>query len=297
MSKRIKLSSYKITAKSIINENIGRCTGSFLLIYGPRVLLIFFVFATIFLAHGGLLPVYAAAIIGVLLSCFTLIIDSFTIALGELFLSSLSEAYCGETDAEINTFRKLSVHLRKAGLQKLLALRVKMLFYVAKDTFISILPVAIVILSIFLFAGSLAVPVEAFAVAAIGMILALLTARTEVLMEYDKYRFLYMRDGFFSEDTLLNDSDVVFTASLQNCSRVSGIVKKCEKSFSLWKMFVLVTLPLVLPLVYFSVYKKVTMYNIVYKTRPSLPRDTGTFETQTIVFSLAGELVSGHNAY
>lgn len=297
MSKRIRLSSYKITAKSIINENIGRCTGSFLLIYGPRALLIFSVSAIVFLTHGGFLPVYAAAIIGVLLPCLTLIIDSFSIALGELFLSSLSEAYCGETGAEINTFRKLSVHLRKAGLRRLLALRIRMLFCVAKDTFISILPVAIVILSIFLFAGSLAVPVEAFAVAVAGMILALLTARTEVLMEYDKYRFLYMRDGLFSEDTLLNDSDAVFTASLQNCSRVSGLVKKCEKSFSLWKLFVLVTLPLVLPLVYFSVYKKVTMYSIVYKTRPSLPHDTGTFETQTIVFSLAGELVSGHNAY
>lgn len=297
MSKRIRLSSYKIMAKSIINENIGRCTGSFLLIYGPRALLLFSVFAIIFFTHGGFLPVYAAAIIGVLLSCFTLIIDSFSIALGELFLSSLSAAYCGETDAEISTFRELSVHLRNAGLRRLLALRVRMLFCVAKDTFISILPVAIVILSIFLFAGSLAVPVEAFAVAVTGMILAALTARTEILMEYDKYRFLYMRDGFFSEDTLPNDSDAVFTSSLQNCSRVSGLVKKCEKSFSLWKLFVVVTLPIVLPLVYFSVYKKVVMYNIIYKTRTSLPHDTGVFETQTIVFSLAGELVSERNEY
>lgn len=297
MSKRIRLSSYKIMAKSIINENIGRCTGSFLLIYGPRVVLIFFVFATIFLAHGGLLPVYAAAIIGVLLSCFTLIIDSFTIALGELFLSSLSEAYCGETDVGISTFRELSVHLRKAGLRKLLALRVRMLFCVAKDTFISVLPAAIVILSVYLFTGSLAVPVEAFAVAVMGMILAVLTARTEALMEYDKYRFLYMRNGIFSEDTLPNDSDVAFESSLQSCSRVSGLVKKCEKSFSLWKVFVLITLPLALPLMYFSVYKKVAMYNIVYKNRPSLPRNTGESETGTIVFSLAGELVSEHNAY
>ena len=205
-----------------------------------------------------------------------------------MFLSSLSEAYCGETDVGISTFRELSVHLRKAGLRKLLALRVRMLFCVAKDTFISVLPAAIVILSVYLFTGSLAVPVEAFAVAVMGMILAVLTARTEALMEYDKYRFLYMRNGIFSE---------AFESSLQSCSRVSGLVKKCEKSFSLWKVFVLITLPLALPLMYFSVYKKVAMYNIVYKNRPSLPRNTGESETGTIVFSLAGELVSEHNAY
>lgn len=298
MKKRTKLSSYKILAKTIINENPGRCAGSFFLIYGPRLFLLTGLALTAFMFSEKLLPVYAAAITVVLSSLITFFIDSYTVALGELFLSALSASYCGDIFSEEKTFKNLSAHLREYGMAKLIVLRVKFICEMIKDTVFSLLPIGIVITSVYVFAGASAIPTEAFFVATSGVLLAFKTVKSQLIMEYDKYRFVYSEKALFSENTSDRNSVEVVGASRHMCEEASETIKRCERSFLFWKFFVTVTLPFILPAFYFSVYKKVTMYTIIYKNHKTEAEDENVLSgAQTIVFNLANEIAFGQNAY
>lgn len=307
--KRVKMSSYKILAKSIINENVGRCAVSFLLIYGARIFLVLTSFGLFFAAYEKFVPVYAAAITAAVLTGLTFLADSFFVALGELFLSALSSCYCGEDEFCVKTYAELSAHLRKIGFINLIRIRIKMLVGIVRDTTVSLIPAIVVMFSVIAFTGASAVPTEAFFVSLSGIILTIFTVREEIILEYDKYRFVYSETCLiFEKNEKLLDTQasadrsfVSENAVKQSCELYRGIsdeIKRCENSFIPRKIFSIVTLPLLLPLLYLSIYKKVTMYCILERRENDFSKNQDEFcGEETIIFNIPAASVYERDAY
>lgn len=307
--KRVKMSSYKILAKSIINENVGRCAGSFLLIYGARIFLVLTSVGLSFAAYEKFVPVYAAAITAAVLTGLTFLADSFFVALGELFLSALSSCYCGEDEFCVKTYAELSAHLRKIGFVNLIRIRIKMFVGIVRDTTVSLIPAVVVMFSVVAFTGASAVPTEAFFASLSGIILIILTVREEIILEYDKYRFVYSEACLFYEknkksfDTqnFVDTGLVSENAVKQSCEfyrEISDEIKRCENSFMPRKIFSVITLPLLLPILYLGVYKKVTMYCILEKRENDfLQNQYKSAGEETIIFSIPAASVYERDAY
>ncbi len=281
----MRVTGYKLTAKSIINENIGKCLLSSLILLFPKVFLVSVVFIFFILYKTEMLHVFfflPGILCGVAITFF---LNSICVPFGELLIFSLvDDSEESEETSDLDMTKEFDLFsmnadafkqgseeiqvfdaLRSFGFARLLKLRLTLLTNLARDVSLTALPAILLVVLLLTYAAYAPLPIGAFATLCIGSIAILLLAVMELGLEYDKYRYVYLCIPKFA-DEFMNYSfpyKSMLGESVEKASNGIGAIRRCEVSFWGWLIVSFLLFFLIVPMLYFISYKKLTLYNVI----------------------------------
>lgn len=293
----MRVTGYKLGAKSLINENLGKCLLTSSILVFPKV--VFVVVVTIFLLGymadvlHGLFLILAIAVATVIL----FVLNAVCVPLGELalfglasddeaaidfYLSSDTIVFDMRDEAEAESqevaerdvydeFRDIATVLRNFGFARLLRLRLCLLANLAKDVALTALPAGALVAVLLIGALLVPLPTGAFVALCIGSIAILLLAVMEVGLEYDKYRYVYITMPEIASDFSSYSFPYKFMMkrSVEKAGEAIAEIRRCEISFWGWSIFASITALFLVPILYFLSYKKLTFYYVIIGRQPS----------------------------
>lgn len=324
----MKISTYKLAAKRIINEHFWKCIAITFFMMLPK--LIFIVSSAVLIGIQtiiGFSKLHIALFICIAFGIFSLL-DVFSVSSGELMLWSIAENDLRDTedaDSRILKFMDSFRVLAQFGISNVFKLRLRIVLGLAKDILIAVIPPLVLTCTVVYFIFSAALPVSAFVILILGVIAIFILALYQVTLEYDKYRFVYKSIGEnYSERAKLSMADTVQLGDIPTDSTDSMFVqinsantnrrlvsevledskvfadknmlalRKGEKSFFVKciLLFFLGPLNIFLPLIllYGMPYKKLTMHLIAcYNEMKDTKESTQKNTQDTVIFSLKSE--------
>ena len=320
----MKVSTYKLAAKRIMNEHFWKCTAMSFLIMLPR--LAFIVSTTVLIVIQHIFGFSTMNTVLFILIAFVILslVDVFTVSTCELVLWSIAENDISDSDDEsCHTLKLMDSFkvLMQFGISNLLRLRLRIIFGLAKDILIAVIPPIILMCTMIWFVFSAALPVSAFVILVLGVIAIFILALYQVTLEYDKYRFVYKSIGEnYSERAKLSMADTVEIGDIPtdvlfvqlsdtNANRhlVSEVLedskafadknmlglRKGEKSFFVKNLFLFFLGPLniFLPIIllYGIAYKKLTMHLIAHDDVQAENQSAREIVQDTVIFSMKSE--------
>ncbi len=293
----MRVTGYKLGAKSLINDNLGKCFLMSSIFVFPKV--VFVLAATILflgyradMLHGVFFALGISVAVVVLF-----VLNAVCVPFGELALFRLAsgdeadvplsllsdtiifdiydeaeaESYVAAERDGYDEFRSIAAVLRRFGLARLLRLRLCLLGNLARDVALTALPAGALVALLLLGVVLVPLPTGAFVALCIGSFAILLLAVMELGLEYDKYRYVYITIPEIAADFSSYSFPYKFMLgkSIEKAGESIREIRHCEVSFWGWSAFVSVTALFLVPILYFLSYKKLTFYYVIIRRQPS----------------------------